>query len=170
MIQVASDPQHRPSPRRFAGIVAVFALLGPPFGALTFMLLLLGASLVSGGQGDAGIARLIAGTLLLGVVFALALSYLVGGFRRWFWAFALPFGMRATAGYRCAFACVWGWCAGFSEPRRPDAQTGRHRQSVQPSPASRHNSMRAPSWPCAAACRHRAKARWRSAGTPWPYK
>lgn len=79
MIQVASDPQHRPSPRRFAGIVAVFALLGPPFGALAFMLLLLGVSLVSGGQGDTGIARLIAGTLLLGVVFALPLSYLVGG-------------------------------------------------------------------------------------------
>jgi hypothetical protein len=79
MTQAAGDPAHRPSPRRLAGIVAVFALLGPPVGALVFMLLLLGVSLASAVQGETGTGRMMAGTMLLGIVFALPLSYLVGG-------------------------------------------------------------------------------------------
>jgi len=65
---------------RFIGIVAVFVGIGPPVGALAVTLLLaalgLGSGQGAGAWADQG--RLVAGAMLLGLVFGIPLSYIVG--------------------------------------------------------------------------------------------
>lgn len=75
------DSKPQPSIGRFVGIVAVFVALGPPVGALAVMLLLaalgLGSGLAADGWLDQG--RFAVGVMLLGLVFGLPISYIVGG-------------------------------------------------------------------------------------------
>lgn len=65
---------------RFIGIVAVFLVIGPPVGALAVTLLLaalgLGSGQGAGGWADQG--RLVVGAILLGLVFGIPISYIVG--------------------------------------------------------------------------------------------
>ena len=74
------DSKPQPSIGRFVGIVAVFVVLGPPVGALAVTLLLaalgLGSGLAADGWLDQG--RFVVGVMLLGLVFGLPISYIVG--------------------------------------------------------------------------------------------
>lgn len=75
------DSKPQPSIRRFAGIVAVFAVLGPPVGGLAISILLatLAASSDLAIDGWMARTRMFSGMLLLGTAFGLPLSYIVGG-------------------------------------------------------------------------------------------
>ena len=74
------DRKPQPSIRRFAGIIAVFVVFGPPVGALAVTLLLAALGLSSGlaAEGWLDQGRFALGVVLLGLVFGLPISYLVG--------------------------------------------------------------------------------------------
>lgn len=74
------DSKPKPSVGRFVGIVAVFVALGPPVGALAVTLLLAGLGLGSGLAADGWLdqGRFAVGVMLLGIVFGLPISYIVG--------------------------------------------------------------------------------------------
>lgn len=80
-VQQAQTSKPRPSIGRFAGIVALFAVLGPPVGGLVVSALLASLTASSDLAVDGGTerARLFSGMMMLGVVFGLPLSYIVGG-------------------------------------------------------------------------------------------
>lgn len=79
-IEQAQDRKPRPSIRRFAGIVAVFVLLGPPAGGLAVAVWLAAVTassdLVVGGM--SGSLRVFSGAALVGAAFGLPLSYVAG--------------------------------------------------------------------------------------------
>lgn len=77
------DRKPQPSIRRFAGIIAVFVVFGPPVGALAVTLLLAALGLSSGlaAEGWLDQGRFALGVMLLGLVFGLPISYLVGAAR-----------------------------------------------------------------------------------------
>jgi len=73
------SPSSSPA-KRFLGIVAVFALLGPAVGTLSVSMVLAMAAL-SAGLAEAGLlaqGKIVLGSLLLGSVFGLPLAYLIG--------------------------------------------------------------------------------------------
>jgi hypothetical protein len=74
------DRKPQPSIRRFAGIIAVFVVFGPPVGALAVTLLLAALGLSSGlaAEGWLDQGRFAVGVMLLGLVFGLPISYIVG--------------------------------------------------------------------------------------------
>lgn len=74
------DSKPKPYVGRFVGIVAVFVALGPPVGALAVTLLLAGLGLGSGLAADGWLdqGRFAVGVMLLGIVFGLPISYIVG--------------------------------------------------------------------------------------------
>mgnify|MGYP001192841389 CR=1 FL=1 len=74
------DSKPQPSIGRFVGIVAVFVALGPPVGALAVTLLLAVLGLDSGLAADGWLdqGRFAVGVMLLGLVFGLPISYMVG--------------------------------------------------------------------------------------------
>jgi len=65
---------------RFAGIVVVFVVVGPPVGALAVTLLLAAMGLTTGLAADGWLdqGRFAVGVMLLGLVFGLPISYTVG--------------------------------------------------------------------------------------------
>src|SRR5690606_18673814 len=79
-IEDVQNSKRQSSGSRFIGIVAVFVGIGPPVGALAVTLLLaalgLGSGQGAGAWADQG--RLVAGAMLLGLVFGIPLSYIVG--------------------------------------------------------------------------------------------
>lgn len=79
-IEQVQDRKPQPSIGRFAGIVAVFVVFGPPVGALAVTLLLAALGLSSGFAADGWLdqGRFALGVMLLGLVFGLPISYLVG--------------------------------------------------------------------------------------------
>jgi hypothetical protein len=79
-IQQAQDSKPQPSAGRFTGIVAIFALLGPPIGGLTvavcFGVMAANSGLVATTWVEA--LRAFAMTTIFTAVFGLPLSYIVG--------------------------------------------------------------------------------------------
>lgn len=79
-IEDVQNSKRQSSGSRFIGIVAVFVVIGPPVGALAVTLLLAALSLGSGHAADgwADQGRFVVGAMLLGLVFGIPISYIVG--------------------------------------------------------------------------------------------